>query len=60
MEYFRDFIVEKYGMEVVFGSHPIPQKYYATHRDLNTWKNLAKNGVLDQTITNEPLRLSYD
>lgn len=60
MEYFRDFIVEKYGMEVVFGSHPIPQKYYATHRDLNTWKNLAQNGVLDQTITNEPLRLSYD
>jgi len=60
MEYFRDFITEKYGMEVVFGTHPIPQKYYATHSVLNTWKNLSKKGVLDQTLANEQIRLSYD
>jgi hypothetical protein len=37
MEHFSKFIPEKYGMKVVFGTHPIPQKYLLTHQKLNTW-----------------------
>ena len=35
--YFHDFIRDKYGIDVVIGTHPIPQKYYNTHMSLGTW-----------------------
>ena len=38
IEAFRRFIPEKYGMEVVVGTHPIPQKYYLTHAELGSWQ----------------------
>ena len=37
-EDFQKFISEKYGLKVVIGTHPIPQKYYTTHQNLGTWK----------------------
>ena len=42
IEAFRRFIPEKYGMEVVVGTHPIPQKYYLTHAQIGT---LAGRGL---------------
>ena len=33
---FQKFIEEKYGMEVVLGTHPIPQNYFETHDALET------------------------
>lgn len=30
---FQKFIPEKYGMKVVVGTHPIPEKYYKTHKN---------------------------
>jgi predicted metal-binding protein len=41
LDYFTRFIPEKYGIEVVVGTHPIPQKYYTTHMNLGTWKGEA-------------------
>ena len=35
--YFSRFLREKYGIDVVVGTHPIPQNYYATHANLGTW-----------------------
>jgi hypothetical protein len=35
--FFRDFIQSRFGVKVVFGTHPIPPKYYLVHHDLRTW-----------------------
>ena len=38
---FKEFIVKKYGLEVVVGTHPIPLKYFETHNDLPFWKGMS-------------------
>ncbi|MBN2861975.1 MAG: CGGC domain-containing protein [Bacteroidales bacterium] len=60
MEYFKNFIEEKYGIKVILGTHPIPQKYYLTHRTLNTWNNDFLEESIKPVITDESTRLSYD
>ena len=60
MDHFKKFITEKYGMEVVFGTHPIPQKYYLTHNQLNTWNTPFLMQAIHETISDETTRLKYD
>ncbi|MCK6621952.1 MAG: CGGC domain-containing protein [Calditrichaceae bacterium] len=57
--HFRDFIKAKYGMEVVMGTHPIPQGYYDTHAALGTWKSAEWQDVIAPTLTDEKTRLAY-
>ena len=58
--YFRDFITTKYGLEVVYGTHPIPQKYLRMHNKLGTWDDPEWNEIIEPTLTDEETRLSYD
>jgi len=60
MEHFQKFIPEKYGMSVVPGTHPIPQKYFLTHNNLNTWNTSFLNEAILQTLSDEKTRLNYD
>ncbi|MCR4428489.1 MAG: CGGC domain-containing protein [Caldiserica bacterium] len=60
LTYFRDFIQEKYGIKVVIGTHPIPQKYYLTHTRLGTWKSPEWKEILQPTLCDEKTRLAYD
>lgn len=60
MDHFKKFITEKYGMRVVFGTHPIPQKYFLTHTNLNTWDTPFLQEAIRQTLTDEKTRLNYD
>lgn len=60
MEYFKKFIEEQYGMEVVFGTHPIPEKYYIIHRKLNTWNTPFLQEAIRESLPNKQLRLAYD
>lgn len=60
IRYFRDFITEKYGMKVILGTHPIPQKYLVTHQNLNTWNTPFMKEAVKPTMTDEPTRLNYD
>ena len=60
ISHFQDFIKEKYNMDVVFGTHPIPQKYYKTHMSLGTWDNPEGQEMIQPTLTDEPTRLAYD
>lgn len=60
MEHFKNFIEEKYGMEVIYGTHPIPQKYYITHKNLDTWNSEFLSESIKPTLTDELTRLSYD
>jgi predicted metal-binding protein len=60
MEYFKNFIEEKYGMKVILGTHPVPEKYFLTHQKLNTWNNefLMESGT--NIPGDEKMRLNYD
>lgn len=58
--YFRDFIQARYGIEVVVGTHPIPQKYYDMHGMLGTWDSPEWEDLIQPTIADEKTRLSYD
>jgi len=60
MEHFRNFIPEKYGMKVVLGTHPIPQKYFITHSKLNTWNTAFLHEAIQLTLSDEQIRLNYD
>lgn len=56
-EYFRSFIEARYGVPVVVGTHPIPQKYLAVHAGLPSLGTLeAAEAVLEPEL----VRLAYD
>ncbi|OQX51714.1 MAG: CGGC domain-containing protein [Candidatus Cloacimonas sp. 4484_209] len=58
--HFRDFIQGKYGLKVVIGTHPIPQKYYLTHTVLKTWETPEWKTFIQPTLTDKKIRLEYD
>jgi predicted metal-binding protein len=60
IEAFRRFIPEKYGMQVVVGTHPIPQKYFLTHTSCDTWRGVEWDELLAATLADEATRLAYD
>ncbi|MGC8687063.1 MAG: CGGC domain-containing protein [Thermoplasmata archaeon] len=60
IDYFKAFIEEKYGMKVVIGTHPIPQKYYLTHSVLGTWKDPSWDLRLKNVMCDEVTRKKYD
>ncbi len=60
LEDFQKFIPEKYGMKVVVGTHPIPEKYYKTHTNLGTWNESKWDSIVAPTLKDEITRLEYD
>ena len=60
LTYFRDFIVKKYGLEVIYGTHPIPQKYLDMHRRLGTWDDPSWQQITAPTLADETTRLAYN
>ncbi len=60
IKYFKDFIEDKYGLKVVIGTHPIPQKYYLTHKNLDTWNTKEWEEFIRPTLSDEKTRLAYD
>ena len=60
LSYFRDFIEMKYGLKVVYGTHPIPQKYLTMHDQLGTWDTDEWKVIIQPTMADEKTRLAYD
>jgi len=60
LAYFRDFIEKKYALEVVYGTHPIPQKYLTMHDQLGTWDDDDWKVIIQPTMADEKTRLAYD
>ncbi|MBD3178430.1 MAG: CGGC domain-containing protein [Candidatus Latescibacteria bacterium] len=60
IRYFREFIEKRYGLEVVYGTHPIPEKYLIMHRKLGTWETEEWNDIIQPCMEEEKVRLSYD
>jgi predicted metal-binding protein len=57
---FKEFIEEKYNVKVVYGTHPIPQKYFDTHTKLGTWKSAKWQKIIEPTLANEEIRVAYN
>lgn len=60
LTYFHDFIKVRYDLEVVYGTHPIPQKYLLMHEQLGTWADPEWEEILRPTLADEKIRLSYN
>ncbi len=60
IDYFKSYIEEKFGMNVVIGTHPIPQKYYVVHEKLGTWKESGWEERLKYVLCDEEKRKEYD
>jgi predicted metal-binding protein len=60
INHFKEFIETKYGLKVVVGTHPIPEKYYLTHTKIGTWNNNEWTDFLKPTLKDRAVRLAYD
>jgi predicted metal-binding protein len=60
LQAFCEFIPAKYGLEVVVGTHPIPQNYYLTHNTLGTWQSARWQELIEPVLTEELTRRAYD
>lgn len=57
---FKEFMEKNYGVKVVIGTHPIPQKYFITHTKLGTWEDEEWKGIVRPTLCDEETRKRYD
>jgi predicted metal-binding protein len=60
LEHFVRMIPEKFGLEVVVGTHPIPQKYYQVHSQLGNWAGPQWEEHLRNTLCDECTRAAYN
>ncbi len=58
---FKEFIERRYGLPVVVGTHPIPQKYLETHEKLSFWEETAMQELAAPLMTEDrAVRESYN
>lgn len=60
VNYFKKFIEIKFGLRVVVGTHPIPEKYLITHTAINTWNTAEWQELIKPTLSDEKTRLAYN
>ena len=60
IDFFCSFIKQKYDVNVIIGTHPIPQSYYITHQALGTWNSPEWKAKIKHVLTNEQIRLKFN
>ena len=60
INHFKQFIETKFGLDVVVGTHPIPEKYLATHTELHTWGTPEWKQLIKPTLSDQKTRLAYN
>ena len=60
IKYFKDFIENKYGLKVVAGTHPVPEKYFLIHEKLKTWSSNEWNELLKPSLKDRNIRIAYN
>ena len=57
---FTSFLEERYGVKVVVGTHPIPEKYLEMHTKFGTWTDDEWEPLLEPTMADEDTRHAYN
>ena len=57
IDQFVAFIEKRYNVPVIVGTHPIPQKYYVVHKNLESWDAMKD---LTDLLATEEIRKDYD
>ncbi len=57
---FQKFIPEKYGLEVVIGTHPIPESYFTTHQTMGSWASEGWQLRIKEVVCDPEARLAYN
>lgn len=57
---FKSFLEKRHEVEVIVGTHPIPEKYLQMHQELGTWEDPAWNPLLEPTMAEQETRQAYD
>jgi predicted metal-binding protein len=57
---FTRFLEARYGVQVVVGTHPIPEKYLQMHKRLWTWDDPAWRTMLKPILADGATRLAYN
>jgi predicted metal-binding protein len=57
---FKSFLENRYGVDVVVGTHPIPKKYLDMHTRLGTWEKDAWRPIVAPTMSDDATRAAYD
>ena len=60
IDYFQKYIEKKYAIEVVLGTHPIPQKYLEMHEKLGTWNSDRWQEIIKPTLCDLNVRVTYN
>jgi predicted metal-binding protein len=60
MDTFKNLLEKKYGIKVVLGTHPIPQKYLDMHTQLHTWDDPKWIPLLSAVMADEDLAIAYN
>jgi predicted metal-binding protein len=60
LDAFCDFIPAKFGLQLVVGTHPVPQSYYTTHEKLGTWRSAEWQERIKHVLNDEQTRRLYD
>lgn len=60
IDHFKRFIPEKFGLKLVLGTHPIPEKYLETHTALHSWDEPEWEEWLSPSMSDEKTRLAYN
>jgi predicted metal-binding protein len=58
--HFKKYIEEAFGLEVVVGTHPIPEKYVIVHEKLGTWNTPEWQEWIRPTFPERSVRKDYD
>jgi predicted metal-binding protein len=57
---FINFLERRYDVQVVVGTHPIPQKYLDMHEGLGSWQEPVWEAWTEPTMADEETRLAYN
>lgn len=60
IKYFKNFIESAYGIPVVTGTHPIPQKYFLEHEKLKTWDSAEWKKLIAPVMSDVETRKNYN
>jgi predicted metal-binding protein len=60
IEHFKKFIENNYKVKVVYGTHPIPQKYIDNHSVIGSWDSPMWKEIIEPVMDDEKIRIAYN